>query len=299
MVLTLVLIQTKKLIEIFSLNLDCEVVNQGAKNLIKIKNLELMRSFQFKLINIFQGLIITLCFQGFLLHQGSGAVYSQSLILQDSWHLLEGEINGLTIPEEEHHVSQFESSISGEDVFEFTYGNCFEFFSVPFIDLNEAQFSLLNIESYTPGNCTDPGDLAFIDLHNSFYFNLPLETDGTPKNPFNYTIEDFGSHRLLTIFNAEDDWITYRGITLLINSSFHQNSFALYPNPVKEILNIDNTSNQIVSASIYDINGKLLQNHFLETNNSTIDVKAIKQGLYFVVFESELRERVSKKFVKQ
>ena len=258
-----------------------------------------MRSIQFKLMSIIRGIIFILCFQGFLLYLGSGSVYSQSLILQDSWHLIEGEINGLTIPEEEHHVSQFESSISGEDVFEFTYGNCFEFFSVPFIDLNEAQFSLLNIESYTPGNCTDPEDLAFIDLHNSFYFNLPLDTDGTPKNPFNYTIEDFGSYRLLTLFNAEDDWITYRGITLLNNSSFHQNTFTLYPNPVKETLTINNASNQSVTATLYDVKGKQLQSHSLQNKLSTIDVVTLKPGLYFVVFETETGERVSKKFIKQ
>jgi hypothetical protein len=86
---------------------------------------------------------------------------------------------------------------------------------------------------------------------------------------------------------------------LLSTPSFDQNSFALYPNPVKETLRINNDSNQKVSATIYDINGKKLNGQSLETNATTIDVKAFSPGLYFVVFESEDGERVSKKFMKK
>jgi hypothetical protein len=225
-------------------------------------------------------------------------LYAQPVILQDTWHLIEGDINGSTIPQQVHHIAEFEHSISGGDIFDFTFGNCFEFFSVPYVDLTNDEFSLLNIDTYTTGSCTEPGDLAFIDLHNSFYFNLPLDTNGSPKNPFTYNVADFVYYRELTIINPQGDWLLYRGI-MLSTQSFNKDSFTIHPNPVKESLEVNNTSNQEVTASVYDINGKQLQSHYLEYNLSKIDVKALNSGLYFVVFESETGERVSKKFVKQ
>ncbi len=118
------------------------------------------------------------------------------------------------------------------------------------------------------------------------------------NNPFTYTIETVNDYSQLTIENGEGDWAVYNSV-LLSTSTFQQNSFVLYPNPVKEVLQINNSSNQLVTAIIYNINGKKIQTHSLENKVSTTDVKALIPGLYFVVFESETGEWVSKKFIKQ
>ena len=73
----------------------------------------------------------------------------------------------------------------------------------------------------------------------------------------------------------------------------------IYPNPVKETLNINNSSNQTVTATIYDVSGKKLQSHVLESSKETINVKPLKTGLYFVVFENEAGERSSERFIKK
>src|SRR5690606_9412662 len=117
------------------------------------------------------------------------------------------------------------------------------------------------------------------------------QNTGIANNPFTYSIATISNYFQLTIENGEGDWAVYNSV-LLSTASFGQNSFDLYPNLVRETLHINKGSTQSVSATIYDVNGKKLQSHFLKTNTSTIDVKALNPGLYFVVFESEAGERV-------
>jgi hypothetical protein len=141
-------------------------------------------------------------------------------------------------------------------------------------------------------NCSeDPLCIVIYGRHSEIYYGI--------TTPFNYNIEQNSDGSFsLEIVNTEGGQAYYSS-EFLSNQDFILNGFKLYPNPVKETLQIRNASIQIVYASIYDINGKLLQKHTLETNTSTIDVKALNQGLYFVVFESETGERVSRKFIKQ
>lgn len=114
-----------------------------------------------------------------------------------------------------------------------------------------------------------------------------------------YQIIEDGQIRTLIITNSNDDYAVFGNERPLSMVDFSSSNFLIYPNPVKEVLQITSTSNQLITAKIYDINGKLLQSHSLEIGLSAIDVKALNQGLYFVVFKSKTGERVSKKFVKQ
>ncbi len=132
--------------------------------------------------------------------------------------------------------------------------------------------------------------------HNLFYGDFQIS--GIANNPFSYLIEPINDYLQLTITNGEGDWAVYNSV-LLSTTTFHQNSFTMYPNPVQANLSINNTSNQSVKATIYDVNGKVLQSYTLEAYTSTINVKSLKTGLYFVIFENEGGERVSKKFVKR
>ncbi len=180
------------------------------------------------------------------------------------------------------------------------YGNsCFESYKVTYTDVTDTSFNLSTIVEYVSCNYTDPNEIAAVELYLSFYFELPFDTNSTPRNPFAYEWVDAGFPvDDLIITNADGDWLLYR-TAFLSTPSFHQNSFIIYPNPVKENLTINNTSNQSVTATLYDVSGKLLQSHSLEANASAINVKTLKAGLYFVVFESEAGERLSKKFVKK
>ena len=61
----------------------------------------------------------------------------------------------------------------------------------------------------------------------------------------------------------------------------HANSFTLYPNPVQNELRF--TSNFTVEKlEIRSVSGQIIQSAELLTGNQTIDVSALKQGVYLV-----------------
>jgi len=81
------------------------------------------------------------------------------------------------------------------------------------------------------------------------------------------------------------------------NISVNNNSFSIYPNPVKEILRIQNASNLVIDQIIVtDLKGKRV----FEKNVSTtqIDTQELQQGMYLLqVFSGE--KRFQYKFIKQ
>ncbi len=80
--------------------------------------------------------------------------------------------------------------------------------------------------------------------------------------------------------------------TILGLSDFQiENQISIYPNPVKNILNIKHTNISIDNGSMYDVSGKLV----LSTSDSrTIDVSNLNPGLYFVKIEIENKEVIKK-----
>ncbi len=70
-------------------------------------------------------------------------------------------------------------------------------------------------------------------------------------------------------------------------SSNNDNVLLLYPNPVKDILKIQNTEN-IVSLSILDITGKIIINkQFAEVNNIDINLSEYNSGIYIVNIQTD------------
>ncbi|MBA3987411.1 MAG: T9SS type A sorting domain-containing protein [Flavobacteriales bacterium] len=230
-----------------------------------------------------------------------GGLYAQSGdLLGESWTFIEGNINGVVLQSPANFGGVFTNNYFGDSYFVFDYGTstyqCDEW-HITYFDVSNNEFYLDEIIDIQTNTCQGPDVLDFIDKHNSFFVHLPLDTNGAPKNPFSYTIVNMGSQNQLTITNNEGDWAKYGG-GMLSNQTFHQSSFTLYPNPVKEVLYVNNILKQEVMASVYDISGKLLQSHSIETSLSTINLQELNSGLYFVVFKSKTGERVSKKFVK-
>jgi len=223
---------------------------------------------------------------------------TSDIFLNSEWTLVDGEINNIPISVAD--VGAAFESIPYEDLFQFVYGNvCFEHITVSFSNVTSDSFLLGTIEEYIECNYTDPDINAAVELYKSFYFELPIDSNGTPKNPFTYEWVDATPWAdELRITNPQGDWLLYQTYTLS-TPAFHQDSFTLYPNPVKETLHISSTTNQAVNVSIYDLNGKLIQRHSFENKTTTLDVKSFKKGLYFIIFETETGERVSKKFVKK
>jgi len=92
---------------------------------------------------------------------------------------------------------------------------------------------------------------------------------------------------------ASDTWsITDGGACAALGISEYEldASITVYPNPVKEQLYI-NSENTIELVTIYDINGRVLQEN---KNTSTISVNNLTNGLYFVTVRSNKGQRTIK-----
>jgi hypothetical protein len=135
------------------------------------------------------------------------------------------------------------------------------------------------------------------DFLNSINYFFGINTNIEAINPFSYTIEEVENYNKLTITNNDGDWLVYNSI-LLSNPTFNENTVSLYPNPAQNILNIQNTANNLSKLQIYDLNGRLLQNHAMQTNEVSLDVSQLNSGIYLVVLENEMGHQISRKIVK-
>lgn len=93
--------------------------------------------------------------------------------------------------------------------------------------------------------------------------------------------------------------VVVEGSTLAVNS-FNNGVFAVYPNPTKNIINIqlkDNLSVTLKSASVYDLTGKVV----LETSklNQPINVEGLATGTYIISISDTNNKYYSQKFIKE
>ncbi|WP_322550099.1 alpha/beta fold hydrolase [Flavobacterium psychraquaticum] len=85
--------------------------------------------------------------------------------------------------------------------------------------------------------------------------------------------------------------------TTLSADAYGFNSFTYYPNPVKDLLHLDNIS--LTKVSLYSILGQLIEVRSLENANSnTLDLSNLESGLYLVVLENDSQQKTIK-IVKQ
>ncbi|WP_035654421.1 T9SS type A sorting domain-containing protein, partial [Flavobacterium saliperosum] len=122
----------------------------------------------------------------------------------------------------------------------------------------------------------------------NYISSIALNPDGKIFVAGNFTTyKDSGESAYLIALHSE---------TSLATENFtNSNGVSLYPNPVKDILNIDLVDNtRISSVKIYDLQGKLL----LEKASNDIDVSSLSVGVYLIKIKSEKGE-FTKKFIKE
>lgn len=94
-----------------------------------------------------------------------------------------------------------------------------------------------------------------------------------------------------------DDVSFVAGNTLSI-SEFDINSVSLYPNPVKNLLNINN-STKINKVSIYEITGKLVIEELNLTEGNKVDVSRLNSGIYLLRVQDKNDNISTKRFIKK
>ncbi len=93
-----------------------------------------------------------------------------------------------------------------------------------------------------------------------------------------------------------DIWFLKFNFTDLGLNQISKNSLQIYPNPVRDILNIQSDEN-LKQIEIYDLTGKLIQTYKISEKSIQLNVEQLNKGVYVVKIITE-SSSVSKKIIK-
>lgn len=194
--------------------------------------------------------------------ENTGTYHAENIVVKDMIDLNKFDISTL-IPTSSSH--QFVTKISENNKVEFIFENI----NLPFDDANNDGYIAFKIK-------TKPtlivGDSFTNEANIYFDYNFPILTNKATSK-----------------FE----------VTLGTKNFEFSNYFTLYPNPVKEVLNIGTThSIEIQSLAIYDILGQLVIAVPNAKSVSNIDVSKLRTGNYFIKVKSD-KGSSSMKFIKQ
>ena len=83
-----------------------------------------------------------------------------------------------------------------------------------------------------------------------------------------------------------------------VEDIINNNVFTIYPNPVSDILTVNSTE-ELNSISIYNINGQCVYQLSNLANNLTLNLKNLPSGLYSIIATKHKNNIQLKKFIKQ
>jgi|GEM_PF-5001370 len=96
----------------------------------------------------------------------------------------------------------------------------------------------------------------------------------------NYVITGSGTSQILTVTTAAGDILIYGTQKVLGVKDVTSKTFAVYPNPAKDVVNFISSSNyKPDSVAIYDLTGKLVLS---EKAVQRINVSLLKKGIYLM-----------------
>lgn len=230
---------------------------------------------------------------------GGDRLYAQDPeLFEHTWHLTKVTVDGTDYIPAEFGFFPNVQFYEFEGIYEIAFADPYNTLCSTRIDnfqTNPNRFSIIQGDWVClPGQNCNPDPEAPCTIIYGNHADIYYTTNG----PLIYFIEQESDETYtLEVTNAEGNQAFYSSEFLSVEDFLFHN-LSIYPNPTINNLYINKTFNQSVEATIYNLTGKQLQTQTLETSSSTIDVKALKKGLYFVVFESESGQRVSKKFIK-
>jgi hypothetical protein len=249
--------------------------------------------------------MIKLCLFTFLF-QVTNIKAQNPILLNQTWYFEIGSINDEIFMKPEVPIESNPSNLPFQSLLENGVDGETPFFIISVNYCDDAYILQLNFEenqnTFTGQDATAligigcnanfAGAYQFLDKIVTFY---GIQTEDI--NTFSYTIEDVDDYYKLTITNNDGDWLVYNSI-LLSNPTFNENTVSLFPNPVQNILNIQNTASNLSKVQVYDLNGRLLQNYSLQSQEVTLDVSQLNSGIYLVVLENEMGNQITRKIVK-
>ena len=82
-----------------------------------------------------------------------------------------------------------------------------------------------------------------------------------------------------------EGWIVNLDDLILGTTTLETTTVAYYPNPVKDVLNL-NTKEAINSVAVYSVTGQIVDNVSISENNTQVDFSNLASGVYFVEVKS-------------
>jgi uncharacterized repeat protein (TIGR01451 family) len=192
--------------------------------------------------------------------KNTGTAIAQNIVVKDIIDLTKYDISTLYALDGSH---VFETRLTGLNTVEFIFQNI----NLAFGSTNSEGYVAFKIKTLPTLTIGDTfSNTAFV----YFDYNAPLPTNTT-------------STTIGTLSNQT------------VESS---NNFKVYPNPVKDIVNLQaQNSNNIIALSIYNSLGQMLQT-IVNPQTLSIDVSQLKSGIYFINLDSEMGT-TSIKFIKE
>ena len=102
-------------------------------------------------------------------------------------------------------------------------------------------------------------------------------------------------------FNITDELVTNDFITYEISNYLDDTQISIYPNPTKDIVNIDITGENASENNkifIYSMNGQLIEQRTETDNRMQIDLSSLPQGTYIMIIETD-KFKYKQKIIKQ
>jgi hypothetical protein len=215
-------------------------------------------------------------------------------LFSNEWHLEKMVIDDVDYPtptQYEHLIGFETQSGSASDFTLVGLNYCTNYFS--FIGLISDD-TILNLDGFF----FNPGDDICDFSENTLPYLGDVYILFQNEGMINYVINEVDNYKQLVLTNLDNNKLYFNNITLSQENFLFENTVSLYPNPVQNILNIENTASNLSKIHIYDLNGRLLQNYVLQTNEVSLDVSGLQSGVYLVVLENETGHQISRKIVK-
>ncbi len=115
-----------------------------------------------------------------------------------------------------------------------------------------------------------------IDFNDSSCENQPFLTFNSDGSSTYYNMVEGYSSANAGFFELS---ITCQNLVSIDDHTL--NNLTLYPNPVKDKLNIRSESN-VETIEIFNINGQMVLNQNIQNSNYSLDISSLKNGVYFV-----------------
>lgn len=84
-----------------------------------------------------------------------------------------------------------------------------------------------------------------------------------------------------------------------INSIYNNQTIQLYPNPTNGVLSVESTQVKLINYIIMDVDGRIISNGDIISNNEEINIENLKNGIYIIQLTDVNGNISTLKFIKQ